>query len=171
MHQTAPGALLVPPPPSPGGKRSCVWAQRGIRGWRAGLSLRPQIFLFLLRTARKDSPQGPPIANHQPPPTTNRQAPTAANHHQPPTVNCHGHSSKLMLCMAAFGLPTVDLRSGEGTFREALFPDAVALASDCCRPIGPRTRPGPAPGGPWLRVWTAGRPLHDWVGNPPPFPA
>ena len=35
---------------------------------------------FFLRTALKDSPQGPPTANrHQPP--------TAANHHQPPTTN------------------------------------------------------------------------------------
>ena len=28
---------------------------------------------FLLRTALKDSPQGPPTANRQPPPTANRQ--------------------------------------------------------------------------------------------------
>ena len=42
-----------------------------------GLSLESQIF-FLLKTALKDSPQGPPIANHQPPSTaTNRQLPTA----------------------------------------------------------------------------------------------
>ena len=80
---------------------------------RAGASLNEEIFFFLLRTALKDSPKGPPTANshqlptatnRQPPtasgdqpptanhcqlpPTTNRQPPTAANHHQPPVANC-----------------------------------------------------------------------------------
>ena len=51
-----------------------------------GRSLRDQIF-FLLRTALKDRPKGPPTANRQLPPTaTNRQPPTA-NRDQPPTVN------------------------------------------------------------------------------------
>ena len=70
-------------------------------------------FFFLLRTALKDRPKGPPTANRQPPtanhqppptasgdqaptanhcqppPTTNHQPPTAANHHQPPpTTSC-----------------------------------------------------------------------------------
>ena len=42
----------------------------------------------MLRTALKDSPQGPPTANHQSPLTaTNRhQPPTAADRHQPPTA-------------------------------------------------------------------------------------
>ena len=42
----------------------------------AGLSFRSQFF-FSLRTALKDSPQGP---------TADHQLPTAANRHQPPTV-------------------------------------------------------------------------------------
>ena len=43
---------------------------------------------FLLRTALKDRPKGPPTANHcQLPPTTNHQPPTAANHHQPPVAS------------------------------------------------------------------------------------
>ena len=40
-----------------------------------------------LRTALKDSPQGPPTANRQPPTATNRQSPTATNHQPPPTAN------------------------------------------------------------------------------------
>ena len=52
---------------------------------------------FLLRTAPKGRPQGPPTANRQPPPTanhqpppttTNRQLPIATNR-QPPTANRH----------------------------------------------------------------------------------
>ena len=43
------------------------------------LSLRTLIF-FLLRTALKDSPQGPPTANRQPPPTADSQPPTATKH-------------------------------------------------------------------------------------------
>ena len=50
----------------------------------SGLSLRTP-FCLLLRTALKDSPQGPPTANRQPPTVTNRQPPTAANR-QPPTA-------------------------------------------------------------------------------------
>ena len=70
----------------------------------AGRSLRDQIF-FLLRTALKDRPKGPPTANrqvpstttanfHQPPTATNHQPPTATNrrpptaNHQPPATNC-----------------------------------------------------------------------------------
>ena len=44
-------------------------------------------FFFLLRTALKDRPKGPPTANHQTPPTANRQPPTTANCHQPPIPN------------------------------------------------------------------------------------
>ena len=51
---------------------------------------------FLLRTALKDHPKGPPTANRQlpstanrhQPPTTNRQPPTAANRQRRPTANC-----------------------------------------------------------------------------------
>ena len=41
---------------------------------------------FLLRTALKDRPKGPPTA--KPPTATNRQSPTT-NRHQPPTANRH----------------------------------------------------------------------------------
>ena len=61
-------------------------------------------FFFVLRTALKDRPKGPPTANrqlpptanrrqppptanHQPPAATNRQLPTTANRHQPPITN------------------------------------------------------------------------------------
>ena len=44
-------------------------------------------FFFLLRTALKDRPMGPPTANHQPPPTANHQSPPTANGDQPPTAN------------------------------------------------------------------------------------
>ena len=48
----------------------------------------PDFFcFFLLRTALKDRPKGPPTANRHQPPTTNRQPPTAS--HQPPTTNRH----------------------------------------------------------------------------------
>ena len=61
----------------------------------AGESFRNWIF-FLLRTALRDRPKGPPTANHQPPPTANQrqppaptkcQPPTTANRHQPPITN------------------------------------------------------------------------------------
>ena len=61
-----------------------------------GRSLRNQIFFsFLLRTALKDRPKGPPTANrqlpstanHQPPPTANHQPPPTASGDQPPTAN------------------------------------------------------------------------------------
>ena len=53
----------------------------------SGRCLRDQIFFFLLRTALKDHPKGPPTANsHQPPTATSRQPPTATNRRQPPTV-------------------------------------------------------------------------------------
>ena len=70
--------------------------------WGPGRSLRDQIF-FLLRTALRDRPKGPPTANRQPPtvnrqppptvnrcqppPTTHHQLPTAANRRQPSTAN------------------------------------------------------------------------------------
>ena len=42
---------------------------------------------FLLRTALKDRPKGPPTAHHQPPPTANRHQPLTATNHQPSTAN------------------------------------------------------------------------------------
>ena len=42
--------------------------------------LKGRDFFFLLRTALKDRPKGPPTAN--------RQLPSTANRHQPPTTNC-----------------------------------------------------------------------------------
>ena len=54
----------------------------------AGGVLKEPIF-FLLTTALKDRPQGPPTANRQPPTATNRQPPTAANRHQSPTTHPH----------------------------------------------------------------------------------
>ena len=60
------------------------------------------VFFFWRTTALKDSAQGSPTANRQPPPTPNRrqpptppqlpttnrrQPPSTANHHQPPTAN------------------------------------------------------------------------------------
>ena len=45
--------------------------------------------IFWSRTALKDRPQGPPIANHQPPTAINCPPPTAANRHQPPIAANH----------------------------------------------------------------------------------
>ena len=60
---------------------------------RAVLKGRDSFFFFLLRTALKDRPKGPPTANHQPP-TANRQPPSTncqplptATNHQSPTTN------------------------------------------------------------------------------------
>ena len=66
-------------------------------GVRAGWSLRDQIF-FLLRTALKDRPKGPPTANRQLPSTTNRHQPqpTASGDQLPPTMVEH------MECPRAF---------------------------------------------------------------------
>ena len=49
-----------------------------------GRSFRGQIFFFLLRTALKDRPKGPPTANRQLPSTANRHQPSTTNRHQPP---------------------------------------------------------------------------------------
>ena len=53
----------------------------------AGASLRDEIFFFLLRTALKDRPKGPPTANRQLPSTANRHQPPTTNRHQPPATN------------------------------------------------------------------------------------
>ena len=109
LDKMLPGQVVRPP-------RCPAWCSRA-RGWNrtaprpvpyawalAGRSLRDQIFFFLLRTALKDRPKGPPTANHQlpstanrhqppatnrrqPPAATNRQLPTTANRHQPPITN------------------------------------------------------------------------------------
>ena len=61
---------------------------------------------FLLRTALKDRPKGPPTANPQPPTTanrhqllaaTNRQPPTTANRHQPPPTATNRQSPPTMV--------------------------------------------------------------------------
>ena len=44
-------------------------------------------FFFLLRTALKDSPKGPPTAYRQLPSTANRHQPPTTNRHQPPATN------------------------------------------------------------------------------------
>ena len=44
-------------------------------------------FFFVLRTALKDSPKGPPTANRQLPSTANRHQPPTTNRHQPPATN------------------------------------------------------------------------------------
>ena len=77
-------------------KEGCHVAHRGALLCGPGGSLRDEIFFFLLRTALKDRPKGPPTANRQlpstanrhQPPTTNRQPPTAANRQRRPTANC-----------------------------------------------------------------------------------
>ena len=43
-----------------------------------GVRKKPNMF-FLLNTALKDSPRGPPTANRQPPTDANRQPPPTAN--------------------------------------------------------------------------------------------
>ena len=63
-----------------------VFRSRIRKGNRAVLTM-PDF--FLLRAALKDSPQGPPTANHHQLPTTNcHHQPPTANRHQPPTANC-----------------------------------------------------------------------------------
>ena len=54
---------------------------------QAGASLRNEMFFFLLTTALKDSPKGPPTANRQLPSTANRHQPPTTNRHQPPATN------------------------------------------------------------------------------------
>ena len=67
------------------GVRAASGALRGMgrRRTEAGGSLRDEIF-FLLRTALKDRPTGPPTANRQLPSTANRHQPPTTNRHQPP---------------------------------------------------------------------------------------
>ena len=71
--------------------RSCSCLAVG-SGWcMEGCSCTGRAFgteiLFLLRTALKDRPKGPPTGNHQPPPTANHQPPPTASGDQPPTAN------------------------------------------------------------------------------------
>ena len=54
----------------------------GARGW----AVRKNPNVFLLRTALKDSPQGPTTANRHQPPTANCHQPPTANRHQLPTT-------------------------------------------------------------------------------------
>ena len=49
--------------------------------------LKGRDFFFLLRTALKDRPKGPPTANRQLPSTANRHQPPTTNRHQPPATN------------------------------------------------------------------------------------
>ena len=77
----------------------------------------PRSFFFL-RTALKDSRQGPPTGNRQPatvtrdqpPPTANRQPPTPTNH-QPPSTNRRQPPPAANRQPP----PTANLRSSEGT--------------------------------------------------------
>ena len=61
-----------PPPPLP----KCSISARAV--------LKGPDFFFLLRTALKDRPKGPPTANRQLPSTANRHQPPTTNRHQPP---------------------------------------------------------------------------------------
>ena len=65
-----------------GRARAAPWPVQS--GYSTGRSLRNQIFFILLRTALKDRPKGPPIANRQLPPTANRHQPPTSNRLQPP---------------------------------------------------------------------------------------
>ena len=94
-HLRGPAAVLatlrrLPPPPGPDAARAFPpsatmeqWKEGANAMLRlsSGVSLRDEIFFFLLRTALKDRPKGPPTAN--------RQLPSTANRHQPPTTKCH----------------------------------------------------------------------------------
>ena len=94
----SPGRSLRNPPPYAPVTRGRMRAQYPL----------PHGPFFLLRTALKDRPQGPPTANHQPPsgltvngdqllianrcqppPTANRQSPPTANRQSPPTTVVH----------------------------------------------------------------------------------
>ena len=60
------------------GRRSPLQRERERDRGMSRAVLWVEIF-FLLRTALKDRPKGPPTANHQPPPTANHQPPPTAN--------------------------------------------------------------------------------------------
>ena len=84
---TPPPPPLPPPPPNPGARHlDVVWRHGGVSPAPGG-SLRDEIFFFLLRTALKDRPKGPPTANRQLPSTANRHQPPTTNRHQPPATN------------------------------------------------------------------------------------
>ena len=59
----------------------------GAADGRGVLKGRDFFFFFLLRTALKDRPKGPPTANRQLPSTANRHRPPTTNRHQPPATN------------------------------------------------------------------------------------
>ena len=79
-----------PSGPSPCGVAFCRAPQTRahLRGMFSRAVLKGRDFFFLLRTALKNRPKGPPTANRQPPTATNRQPPTAANRQRRPTANC-----------------------------------------------------------------------------------
>ena len=92
-HAAAPPEMGVPPPPRGGGAGRCVGCNaccgRQSQLLARGVLHSPNTFLFLLRTALKDQPWGPPTANRQPPPTANR--------HQPPPMLS---TVSVVLCVA-----------------------------------------------------------------------
>ena len=79
--------------PSDGLCRLCRGPSLGAMGGRlppatgARGVLKGRDFFFLLRTALKDRPKGPPTANRQLPSTPNRHQPPTTNRHQPPATN------------------------------------------------------------------------------------
>ena len=85
VQQDAPGAHCALCPHC---AKSRLFSTTGSHGSGGG-SLRDQIFFFLLRTALKDRPKGPPTANRQLPSTANRHQPPTTNRHQPPATNRH----------------------------------------------------------------------------------
>ena len=76
------------PPPSPRGRGRAI---PDVESCSNSTVLKEPDYFFLLRTALKDRPKGPPTANRQLPPTTNCtncQPPTATNRQLPTAANC-----------------------------------------------------------------------------------
>ena len=120
-------------------------------------AVRKNSIFVLLRTALKDSPQGPPTANrHQPPPTANCQPPSAANRHQPQTIVQHrfcGVVSCPCLDHEAESVPSTFVSVGVANPRDAQCLGGNARrrctlygrAPSFCVPIGSSGCPPPPP--------------------------
>ena len=132
-------------------------------GPRAGRSLRDQIVFFLLRTALKDRPKGPPTANCQLPSTANRHQLPTTNRHQPPPTASGDQPPTANHCQPP---PTTNHQPPTAANHHQPPPTA-----SCQLPTANRQTPTANRHQPWLSTWSArGFFWENWFRNTFFFP-
>ena len=102
-------------------------------------------FTFLLRTALKDRPKGPPTANRQLPSTANRHQPPTTHRHQPPATN-----RRQPPAATNRQLPTATNHQSPTTNRRPTTTNRHQPPVDNCQPPTATNRHQP-----WLSTWSA----------------